>query len=218
MVTSMAVDPQREAELLEPAMQEYDRLFCRAHPFHFADKTHPALWIASHLKEHYADSVFIALRRDVEPTVASMLQHAGVRRWCEEWDRYPVPNRFLGITAANREWYRDASVLERCVARWWSHENEIDRLVNLLGDCMFTVMYERLVSDPHATLEQVREFLELPEPFPDAKSQAESLEKWKDYLTSKDVDRIQITLKRLSGNGHSSGCCPQDLLSTSKQN
>jgi hypothetical protein len=198
MVTSMAVDPDQEAELLEPALREYDRLFCRAYPFHLADKTHPALWIAGHLKEHYDDSVFIALRRNVEPTVASMLQHKGVRRWCEEWERYPVPNRFLGISAANLEWYRDASVLERCVARWWSHENEIDRLASVLGKRLFTVKYERLVTEPRATLGAVREFLELHEHFPDAQAQAQSLDKWKDYLTGQDVDRIHGALKTLS--------------------
>jgi hypothetical protein len=217
LVTSMAVDPGREAELLEPALREYDRLFCRAYPFHFADKTHPALWIASHLKDHYDDSIFIALRRNVEPTVASMLQHNGVRRWCEEWARYPVPNRFLGITMANLEWYRDASVLERCVARWWSHENEIDRLVSRLGERMFTVKYERLVIEPRATLENVREFLALREPFPDVKSQRESLNKWEDYLTAKDIDRIQIALKTLSENGQVNSCCPQDLQTSSSQ-
>ena len=212
----MAVDPEREAELLEPALREYDRLFCRAYPFHFADKTHPALWIASHLKDHYDDSVFIALRRDVEPTVASMLQHDGVRRWCEEWERYPVPNRFLGITMANLEWYRDASVLERCVARWWSHENEIDRLPSVLGDRRCTVKYERLVADPRTTLERVREFLALDEPFPVAKSQSDSLSKWKGYLTSKDVDRIHSALKTLSESEQIGLCCPQDLQSSNQ--
>jgi hypothetical protein len=201
MVTSMAVDPDREAELLEPALREYDRLFCRAHPFHFADKTHPALWIARHLQDHYDDSIFIALRRNVEPTVASMLQHNGVRRWCEEWETYPVPNRFLGITAANVEWYRSASVLQRCVARWWSHENEIDRLVRDLGERILTVQYERLVEDPQATLEGVRKFLGLREKFPDAKPQAKSLDKWKDYLTQDDVDQIHAALTTLSQHG-----------------
>jgi hypothetical protein len=198
MVTSMAVNPERKAELLEPALREYDCLFCRAHPFHFADKTHPALWIAGHLKDHYEESVFIALRRGVEPTVASMLQHNGVRRWCEEWERYPVPNRFLGITAANIDWYRDASVLERCVARWWSHENEIDRLAGVLKDRIFIVQYERLVQDPQATLSAVRDFLELREQFPDAKPQSGSLDKWRDYLTEEDVDRIHGALKSLA--------------------
>jgi hypothetical protein len=201
MVTSMAVNPEQEAELLEPALREYDRLFCRAHPFHFADKTHPALWIAGHLKGHYEESVFIALRREVEPTVASMLQHHGVRRWCEEWERYPVPNRFLGITAANVDWYRHASVLERCVARWWSHENEIDRLTNVLKERMFTVQYERLVEDPQATLAAVRDFLVLREPFPDVKPQTASLDKWKDYLTEEDVHRIHGAFKTLAQKG-----------------
>jgi hypothetical protein len=198
LVTSMAVDPEREAELLEPMFREYDRLFCLAHPFHFADKTHPALWIANHLKKRYDDSVFIALHREVEPTVASMLQHNGVRRWCEEWERYPAPNRFLGITMANREWYRDASVLERCVARWWSHQNEIARLESLLGERMLTVKYEWLVTDTRATLEAVREFLGLREHFPDAQSHSQTLDKWKDYLNHEDVDRIHRALKTLS--------------------
>jgi hypothetical protein len=210
MVTAMAVNPDREAELLAPALQEYDRLFCRAYPFHFADKTHPALWIAEQLKEHYEDSVFIALRRDVEPTVASMLQHNGVRRWCEEWERYPAPNRFLGITEANIEWYRDASVLERCVARWWSHENEIDRLAGALQERLLTVKYEWLVEDPRATLAAVQEFLELREQFQDAKADSRTLDKWRDYLTEKDIDRIHRALKTLSEKEQGRCYCSPD--------
>jgi hypothetical protein len=130
-----------------------------------------------------------------------MLQHNGVRRWCEEWERYPVPNRFLGITVANTDWYRDASVLERCVARWWSHQNEIARLECLLGERLLTVKYERLVTDTRATLEAVREFLRLRDHFPDARSHSQSLDKWKDYLTPEDIDRIHGALVTLSEKG-----------------
>jgi hypothetical protein len=141
-----------------------------------------------------------------------MLQHNGVRRWCEEWERYPVPNRFLGITVANMEWYRDASVLERCVARWWSHQNEIARLESLLGERLLTVKYERLVTDTRATLEAVREFLGLREHFPDSTSHSQPLDKWKDYLTPEDIDRIHGALVTLSEKGQAGGSSCSDAV------
>jgi hypothetical protein len=169
LVTSLAIDPRQDESVWDRIFCEYDRLFALAQPWHFADKTHPLLWIAEKVAGRYDDGLWIAMLRDVEPTVASMLRHRGVRRWCEQWEQYPVPNRFLGITEANRRWYRDASLLERCVARWWAHRNEIVRLTPVLGHRMLTVTYS-----------------------------AESLLKWKNDLSDDDVALIHDTLTFLA--------------------
>jgi hypothetical protein len=68
----------------------------------------------------------------------------------------------------------------------------------VLKDRIYIVQYERLVQDPQATLSAVRDFLELRELFPDAKPQSGSLDKWRDYLTEEDVDRIHGALKSLA--------------------
>jgi hypothetical protein len=201
LVTAIAIDPRRKRSLLESVFGEYDRLFDLAQPLHFADKTHPVLWLAEEIAARFDDSWFIAMLRHVEPTVASMLQHRGVRRWCEQWDQYPIPNRFLGITPANLEWYKRASLLERCVARWWAHQNEIFRLTPFLAERLLVVRYESLVSDPNSNLAQVAKFLDLEEAFPAATGQTESLFKWKDYLNEKDVASIRRCLDFLSENG-----------------
>jgi hypothetical protein len=198
LVTAIAIDPRRKGSLLESVLGEYDRLFDLAQPLHFADKTHPVLWLAEEIAARFDDSRFIAMLRDVEPTVASMLQHRGVRRWCEQWVRYPVPNRFLGITPANLEWYKRASILERCVARWWAHHKEVLRLASILGSRLLVIRYESLVMDTRLNLAKVAEFLGLEEAFPEATAKDESLFKWKDYLTENDIASIHCCLEFLS--------------------
>jgi hypothetical protein len=198
LVTQVAVDPAREERLLDRIFDEYRRLFELAKPFHFADKTHPVLWLAEKVATQFPNSSFVAMRRAVEPTVASMLRHSGVRRWCEQWESYPAPNRFLGISYENLEWYRNASLEQRCAARWYSHRNEIRRLAPVLGDRLLTVDYEDLVSRCDENLEKVRQFLELSEDFPALATRTGSLNKWKSQLSTKDVSGIESAVAYLA--------------------
>jgi hypothetical protein len=197
-VTQAAVNTRIEQELLPRIFDEYDRLFHDASPLHMADKSHPCIWIAERLAERFPDAYFIGVTRDVEPTVASMLKHAGVRRWCEEWYQYEVPNRFLGITERNFDWYRGATILERCVARWCAHQSELNRLQHALTTRFLLVKYETLVTDTRAALANLQEFLSLNRNFPAITPQTCSLTKWKAELTSKDVAAIQVAISDLS--------------------
>jgi hypothetical protein len=197
-VAQAAVDGRLEQELLPRIFAEYERLFLKASPCHMADKSHPCIWFAEKLAERFPDAYFIGVTRDVEPTVASMLKHAGVRRWCEEWYRYDVPNRFLGITANNLDWYRNATILERCVARWHAHQNELTRLQSALPTRFFLLKYETLVTDTRATLAQLQDYLRLRSDFPPIIAQSSSLTKWKADLTPKDETAIRGAIGYLS--------------------
>jgi hypothetical protein len=197
-VTQAAIDMRVEQELLPRIFAEYERLYEEAKPRHLADKSHPCIWFAEKLAEHFPDAYFIGVVRDVEPTVASMLKHSGVRRWCEEWHRYEVPNRFLGITAGNLDWYRNATILERCVARWYAHQRELARLQQALSTRFILVKYEILVTDMRATLVRLQDFLDLEGGFPPIVPQTSSLTKWKADVTSDDAAAIQAAINACS--------------------
>jgi hypothetical protein len=199
LVTAAAVGTGEREELLPDIFDEYDRLYEQASPLHFADKTHPALWIAEEIRARYGGrSVFIGMVRDVHPTVASMLEHQGVRRWCEEWEKYPVPNPFLGITEENLSWYRSASLSQRCVARWASHRQEIERLEKTMNGGLLPIRYEDLVLHPQSTLERLRVFLELDLAFPPARPRHESLDAWASRLPERDRRDIEAAAATIS--------------------
>jgi hypothetical protein len=197
-VTQAAISTRDEQELLPLILAEYHRLFEESHPLHFADKSHPCIWIAEKLAKQFSDAYFVGVVRDVEPTVASMLKHSGVRRWCEEWNRYEVPNRFLGITERNLNWYRLATILERCVARWYAHHNELARLEQVLTTRFIRLQYESLVLDTRTMLARLRDFLDLDSEFPTIVPLTSSLTKWEADLAPGDIAAIRSAIHFLA--------------------
>lgn len=172
-----------------------DKLYDESYPKHVSHKTHQCIWIAEKIAERYKNALFVGMMRDVKSTVASMLQHVAVRRWCEEWHKYQIPNRFLGITTDNIDWYRNASIIERCTARWVSHQNELMKLRNKIN--MKIIQYEDLVKDTANILSDLQKFLNLNVEFKDVIPQKSSLTKWKSQLSARDVNCIYKTLKVL---------------------
>ncbi len=205
LVTSVAVGEQSRATAFPRIFAEYDRLFTASEPFHCADKTHTALWIVDALSAHYPEARFVAMNREVEATVASMMKHAGVRRWCEQWERYPTPNPFLGIVESSRSWYEQSSTLERCVARWSSHHEEICRLQGRLGDRMLQVEYESLVVRPEEQLPRLQHFIGLKKQFPPTRPRHQSLHKWKAHFSLEDLERIRAAVEYLDSKRAPSG-------------
>lgn len=195
-VTEAAVDAPQEPHLMPRIHQEYIRLWETAAPNHLADKCHPGIWIAETLAERFPNAYFIGVLRDVAPTVASMLRHQGVRRWCEQWDRYPVPNRFLGISDGNFAWYQGASIVERCTVRWLAHQRELHRLQRVLGRRFFLLNYQTLVTDPCGTLSRLQEFAGLTAAFADPSPRTSTLTNWQQQLTARDRELIQSALER----------------------
>lgn len=201
-VTQAAISPRDEQELLPLIASEYQRLYEEASPQHFADKSHPCIWFAEKLAKRFSDAYFLGVIRDVEPTVASMLKHSGVRWWCEEWNRFETPNRFLGITEENLSWYRDATVVERCVSRWYAHHNELSRLQRVLSTRFMLVKYETLVLNTRETLAALKEFLELESEFPPIVPRTSSLNKWKTDLGPIEIERIRVAINFLTTKNH----------------
>lgn len=197
-VTQAALCARDEQLLLPRIFAEYQRLYEEASPSHFADKSHPCIWFAEKLAEQFSDAYFIGVVRDVEPTVASMLKHSGVRRWCEQWDRYETPNRFLGITEHNLDWYRDATIIQRCVARWYAHHIELMRLERALSTRFMLVRYETLVAETDTTLSRLKNFLELDDEFPAILPDVRSLTKWKADLSPSDLLAIRAAIDYLT--------------------
>lgn len=194
-ITQAAIHEADEEALMPKIFGEYERLWREASPQHLSDKSHPAIWIAEKLAAHFSDCSFIGVVRDAAPTIASMLLHPGVRRWCEEWHKYPIPNRFLGITEENIRWYRQASIVERCALRWLAHHRELARLESILGDRFTLVRYEDLVSNAAKVLQSLQSFIGLECQFAAPSPEVDTLTKWRTQLTSEDVKKIQSVIE-----------------------
>lgn len=194
-ITLAAIQADAEEILLPQIFNEYGNLWDKAWPTHLSDKSHPAIWIAEKLAARFPNSYFIGVMREPAPTIASMLLHPGVRRWCEEWQKYPVPNRFLGISEDNVDWYRQASLVERCALRWLAHQRELERLEGVLGDRFKLVRYEELVTDTNSVLQSLQNFIGLEHGFADPSPRIETLTKWHSQLTSHDLERIQSVVE-----------------------
>jgi len=65
----------------------------------------------------FSGSLIVGTNRDPFSTVASMLRHQQVLAWCRNWDRYPLLNRFPGVTPESQNWYRRRSLAGRCAQR-----------------------------------------------------------------------------------------------------
>jgi hypothetical protein len=120
----------------------------RAYPRHVADKSHPLIWLADEIARLVPRALFVGVERNPYATVASMLQHDGVRRWMEEWQRYPIPNPFLGITYENAASYGSMSMAERSALRWQAHHARMNDLAERLPHRVRVLQYEALVDDP----------------------------------------------------------------------
>jgi hypothetical protein len=204
-VTRMAIDPSAEAQLFPRLLERYRAAHALAHPRHYADKSHPNLWLAEHLADALPEARFIAIRRAVEPTVASMLAHAGTRAWVERWERYPIPNRFLGIDADLVDAYRAMSPAVRCALRVISHSREIERLRPRLGARLAVIEYEALRRDPVAAMRPLQNFLALTSPLRPPPARRDHTDRWRETLTAQDRADIGVLAGRLGGTAFLAG-------------
>jgi hypothetical protein len=126
-----------------------------------------------------------------------MLKHRGVLRTIEQWQRYPVPNRFLGIDEHGADRYRDMSLVERCALRWAAHANRLDELALRLPSRAFLRLdYDSLAADPGVELEKLQGFLGLKRPFPPVEVRQDALEKWRSQLSAADLRAIDAVVDR----------------------
>ena len=124
-----------------------------------------------------------------------MLAHPGVRRWCDTWQRYSVPNRFLGISHQGRQAYAQASLTERLCLRWRAHAERIDELVERLPESVLRVDYEALHADPTNTLRTLERFLGLRSSLSAVEARGDSLFRWREGLS----EQQRLVIARVSG-------------------
>lgn len=194
-VTEVAVNQAAKQQLLPRILNQYRAEHGLAAPRHYADKSHPTIWIADELSEAFPEAVFVGIKRSVYGTVASMLKHDGVMRWIHDWRRYPVPNRFLGIGEGEADGYEAHSLAARCAMRWRSHVERLDEIKGRLGDRCMILEYEALQGQPDRELAALGEFLRLKSPIPRPEIRHGSLNRWKDELSPKQIVDIDAVVQ-----------------------
>jgi hypothetical protein len=165
----------------------------RAYPRHFADKSHPVLWVADDISRLYSRAVFVGIERNPYGTVASMLKHDGVLRWMKDWRKYPVPNRFLGITEEIAPHYDEMSLVERSALRWRAHYVELESLADRLPDRVLIVQYEDLVSAFSSQVALLWKWLGVESASLDLEVKEGSRDKWRHELSAndqRDIERV----------------------------
>ena len=192
----MALDPPSRQQKLPRLVRLYHYEIARVAPRHFADKSHTNIWIAELLAQQFPDAVFVGVRRSVYGTVASMLRHRGVQRWAENWRKYPLPNRFLGIEVGEGEWYESLDPAARHALRWSSHERRFAELRPILGAQLVELRYEDLQLNPEETLRAVQDAAHLQQPFRAPAAKRESLDRWQNELSSEQIEQIDSIVTR----------------------
>jgi hypothetical protein len=196
-VKQMALDPSLVPALLPRLVGRYNAYRSLAAPRVYADKSHPNIWLADELMAAFPGARFLGVLRSVRATVASMLMHRGVLRTIEQWERYPLPNRFLGIDEGVADRYRDMSLVERCALRWVAHANRLDELAGRLPAGNFLRLnYDAMATDPTLELQKLQEFLALDKPFPPVDVKRDALEKWRSQLSVDDLLAIDAVVDR----------------------
>lgn len=190
-VTAMAVDPGKKHQLLKPLLLQYRWEHALVAPLHYADKSHPNLWLAEDLAAAFPNALFVGIQRGPYGTAASMLNHKGVRAWCERWKELSIPNPFLGITNSNVEMYSKLSLPARCAMRWVSHSKQMKKMQKKLDNRMHVVQYVSLIQKTDQEIEKLQRFLNLSTPILIPQVKSESLEKWRGILTGQDRADIE---------------------------
>ena len=187
--TAMALD-SRTREVLFPKLAREYRIRIDSSAGHYADKSHPNIWIAEMLAGEFPDALFVGIERGPFATVASMLRHGGVLSWHRRWREFPVPNTFLGITEADASGYDDLGKATQCAMRWVTHRDRMRTLRERLGSRLMVLSYEAIHSDPKREATRLQRFLGLAEPFPVPEVRTGSLDKWREELSGEEIEQI----------------------------
>lgn len=192
--TQMAMDVSKEARDFDRLVRAYRWQLLQSAPKLYMDKTHPNIWIAEKLKKAFPDAQFVGIERNPYATVASMMVHKQVSAWHKNWRKFPIPNRFLGITEQDAERYPSLSLAAQCAMRWVAHRDKLLELRTKLGKDLMTIQYEVFAHNPVETITELQQFLGLETPIPVPEVKSESLDKWKLTLTEQDIADIhQVT-------------------------
>lgn len=189
--TRMALDPTQEERLFPRLVRAYRKQVLKAHPQLYLDKTHPNIWLAERLRSRLPAALFLGIERNPYATVASMMEHPGVSDWHRRWREFPVPNRFLGITAELAETYDVLPLAAQCAIRWRAHHERMEELKGVLGPSLMVIAYEEFAHRTRTIVEDLRHFLGLHAPVPVPEVKLASLKKWREQLSDADVSAIE---------------------------
>lgn len=187
----IALNANREDRLFGRLVLAYRWQVFRSGSRLYLDKSHPNIWIADRLKQVFPNSLFIGIERNPYATVASMLKHKGVLKSQKRWQKFPVPNRFLGITEDLSGIYDSIPVAAQCAMRWVAHHERMMTLKTLLNDDLLIISYEDFAHNTADVISELHGFLGLRQPIPIPAVNKESLRKWRLQLSPEDVEHIR---------------------------
>lgn len=143
----------------------YKYMSNRVKPKIFLDQTHPNIWNVEQILKEFPGAKFIAISRDLYSVIYSMKLHKGVSEWIKKYKRYPLPNRFLGISLNNYIVYdKKLSNLQRAVFRWCSHEKRIAYLEAEFPESVMRIIYEDLSTNMSDCMNKISSFLGVRQP------------------------------------------------------
>lgn len=158
------------------------------------EKSHPSLWLAEFFMKKIKDVQFIAIYRDVEPTVSSMLNHKGVLSWYKKLPQNKA-NRFLGIEKHNEATFAALPLEEKCALRWLSHRREIIRLEKAYPERFMSVTFDDFLLNSEASLKKLSTFLKIDNVFHPEEFRTDALDKWKTGLTEAQIEQVRAVVK-----------------------
>jgi hypothetical protein len=189
-VTQMALDPSTRDQYYSKLVWYYRWQHLKSGTKHYLDKSHPNLWIADRLAETFDDALFLGIQRNPYATVASMLNHKGVKKWHKNWRSFPLPNKFLGISEDDISTYNEKSMVEKCAKRWKSHNKRMQKMDIKIGSRMIVINHEDLILNTESTLSRIENFIGLQDKLKVKKIDYTTINKWEDELTSGDIKEI----------------------------
>lgn len=189
--TTIALNASLESRLLGMLVLAYRWQLLRSGSSVYLDKSHPNIWIAEKLKAAFPTALFVGIERNPYATVASMMRHVGVSAWHKRWREFPIPNRFLGISAETAKEYDSISLPSKCALRWVAHHERMNELKGILGDDLFAITYDGFAHDTTGVLRHLQEFMGLKQPIPIPEVKTESLHKWESQLSSEEIGQIR---------------------------
>nr|WP_133004963.1 sulfotransferase [Marinobacter sp. JH2] len=146
-------------DLKKTTLTKYRALKNYAWPKVLVDQSHPNIWQVENLLAKFPEAKFVGMVRDPLSVTYSTLHHSGVASWAENYENFPVPNRFLGVSDENIGHYKRYSLAQRSALRWAVHMERLDNLKRKYPDSVFIMNYEQLCVSPEVQLHKLSDFL-----------------------------------------------------------
>lgn len=187
----IAFRPELAAEYLPKMIRVYRENDVAVGDRLYLDKAHMNLWIFNELIEAFPNAKFIATRRNVYSTVASIHNHGGVSWDClvncsvASW-----PNYYLG--AKTLDTYMNEPPWTRFARKWKSH----DTYIRQLEAQVHVWDYDKCSADPNEEFGRVCDYIGIDrleeqfEPYDNLRAAAET-------LSLEDIETIKIAVERL---------------------